>query len=101
MRSLMLPPALVLVLFCGCAAGGVPQAGARTGEPAADQARAGPVAAARANRRQPRIVYLPSLSQEEPAQRERRLARECRGLPNAGACLGHARARPRMAAGRR
>lgn len=27
---------------------------------------------------------------ETPAQRERRLLRECRGRPNAGACLGYA-----------
>lgn len=27
---------------------------------------------------------------ETPAQREKRLLRECRGLPNAGACLGYA-----------
>ncbi len=30
-------------------------------------------------------------SQETAAQRDRRLQRECKGLPNAGACLGYAR----------
>ncbi|MEH3087284.1 MAG: hypothetical protein PGN26_12310 [Xylophilus ampelinus] len=30
-------------------------------------------------------------SDETAAERDRRLARECRGLPNAGACLGYAR----------
>jgi len=30
-------------------------------------------------------------SGETPAQRDRRLLRECRGLPNAGACRGYAR----------
>lgn len=30
-------------------------------------------------------------SEEPAAARDRRLARECRGLPNAGACLGYAR----------
>ncbi|MCE1251360.1 MAG: hypothetical protein LWW82_11640 [Comamonadaceae bacterium] len=31
-----------------------------------------------------------SSSEESRAERERRLQRECRGLPNAGACLGYA-----------
>ena len=30
-------------------------------------------------------------SSETTAERDRRLQRECRGLPNAGACLGYAR----------
>ncbi|WP_353362287.1 hypothetical protein [Acidovorax sp. FG27] len=30
-------------------------------------------------------------SGETPAQRDRRLLRECKGLPNAGACRGYAR----------
>lgn len=30
-------------------------------------------------------------SGETTAERERRLTRECRGMPNAGACLGYAR----------
>jgi hypothetical protein len=30
-------------------------------------------------------------SDESSAERDRRLARECRGLPNAGACLGYTR----------
>ena len=29
-------------------------------------------------------------SQESSAERDRRLKRECKGLPNAGACLGYA-----------
>jgi len=32
-----------------------------------------------------------SSSDETRTQRERRLLRECRGMPNAGACLGYAR----------
>ncbi|WP_312835359.1 hypothetical protein [Comamonas sp.] len=31
-----------------------------------------------------------SSSAETPAERDRRLLRECQGLPNAGACLGYA-----------
>ena len=30
-------------------------------------------------------------SQETAAERDRRLYRECKGLPNAGACLGYTR----------
>ncbi len=41
--------------------------------------------------RQPtRVRILPSPSQESASQRERRLRQECRGRPNAGACLGYA-----------
>lgn len=35
--------------------------------------------------------FIPSASQESPRERERRLMRECKGRPNAGACLGYAR----------
>lgn len=45
--------------------------------------------------RKPKIVHLPSPSQESSAQRDRRLARECRSLPNAGACLGYGPSRRR------
>lgn len=90
--------AIALALLCCPAA-----AGARDRAPAAlhGESAAAPRTPARASRRQPRIVYLPSPSEESAAQRERRLARECRGLPNAGACLGHALARPRTASRRR
>ena len=30
-----------------------------------------------------------SSSEETKAERERRLTRECKGMPNAGACLGY------------
>lgn len=36
--------------------------------------------------KQPRIEKG---SGETPAERDRRLARECKGRPNAGACLGY------------
>lgn len=35
------------------------------------------------------VKFLPG-SQENEAARAKRLKRECRGRPNAGACLGHA-----------
>ncbi len=35
------------------------------------------------------VKFLPG-SQESDAARAQRLRRECRGRPNAGACLGHA-----------
>lgn len=34
--------------------------------------------------------YIKSPSEETRAERERRLKRECKGRPNAGACLGFA-----------
>lgn len=35
--------------------------------------------------------YIRSSSEESATQRDKRLKRECRGRPNAGACLGYAR----------
>ena len=37
-----------------------------------------------------KVTFIDSASSEKPAAREKRLKRECRGRPNAGACLGHA-----------
>jgi hypothetical protein len=34
--------------------------------------------------------FIPSASQESTRERERRLLRECKGRPNAGACSGFA-----------
>ena len=34
--------------------------------------------------------FIPSASQENTKERERRLLRECKGRPNAGACAGYA-----------
>ena len=43
------------------------------------------------NKRSQQIRVQPSQnnSAETPAQRDRRLYRECRGLPNSGACAGY------------
>ncbi len=35
-----------------------------------------------------RVSFIDAPSSETPAAREKRLKRECRGRPNAGACLG-------------
>jgi hypothetical protein len=35
------------------------------------------------------VKFIKNPNQETPADRERRLARECKGMPNAGACLGY------------
>lgn len=37
-----------------------------------------------------KVTFIDSASSEKPAAREKRLKRECRGRPNAGACLGRA-----------
>ena len=53
-------------------------------------AAAGPPA--KTERRPPaRVSFIEAPSSETPAAREKRLKRECRGRPNAGACLGHTR----------
>ena len=38
-----------------------------------------------------KVKPMQNNSGETTAERERRLTRECRGMPNAGACLGYAR----------
>ncbi len=38
-----------------------------------------------------KITYQRSPSEETPAQRDKRLKRECKGMHNAGACLGYTR----------
>jgi len=38
-----------------------------------------------------KITYHRSPSEETPAQRDKRLKRECKGMHNAGACLGYTR----------
>ncbi len=37
------------------------------------------------------VHFIDAPSGESPAARRARLKRECRGRPNAGACLGHTR----------
>lgn len=41
-----------------------------------------------------KIKHQRSTSEESTAERDRRLYRECRGRPNAGACLGYVHGRP-------
>ena len=38
-----------------------------------------------------KVSFVDTSSSESPAAREKRLKRECKGRPNAGACLGHTR----------
>ena len=38
-----------------------------------------------------KVTYQRSSSEESPAERDRRMTRECRGLHNAGACRGYTR----------
>ena len=38
-----------------------------------------------------KVKHQRSPSEESTAERDRRLYRECKGLPNAGACLGYTR----------
>lgn len=38
-----------------------------------------------------KVTYQRSTSEETPAQRDSRLRRECKGMHNAGACMGYTR----------
>jgi hypothetical protein len=38
-----------------------------------------------------KVTYQRSSSEETPAQRDRRMYRECKGMHNAGACRGYTR----------
>jgi len=38
-----------------------------------------------------KVTFIDSPSSETPAARKKRLKIECKGRPNAGACLGHTR----------
>ena len=76
--------ALALVLCASLSAAPPVQAkkrGAHPGHSAAPKQHA---------RKSSRATPTRSSSEESRAERERRLLRECRGLPNAGACLGYA-----------
>ena len=44
-----------------------------------------------ASPKQTKVKHQRSSSEESTAERDRRLYRECKGLPNAGACLGYAK----------
>jgi len=59
---------------------------------AAGSKKTQPGAAARPAPGKPgKLTFAPAPSHESAAAREKRLQRECRGRPNAGACLGHTR----------
>lgn len=38
-----------------------------------------------------KVSFIDAPSSEKPADRKKRLQRECKGRPNAGACLGYTR----------
>ena len=50
-----------------------------------------PSGAASSNKNLPgKVTFREAPSAEKPAERAKRLKRECKGRPNAGMCLGHA-----------
>lgn len=53
--------------------------------------KGGAKAAAHAASHKHKVKSQRSPSEESAAERDRRLYRECQGLPNAGACLGYAK----------
>jgi hypothetical protein len=60
---------------------GTPAGAAQTGVAAVPKASAPPATA----------TFIEAPSSETPAARKKRLRKECKGRPNAGACLGHTR----------
>lgn len=79
--------ALSLLGACGQASGAEGKKSGRSGSTAAPSAQAKQKGAIK-------IKHQRSPSEESTAERDRRLYRECRGRPNAGACLGYAHGRP-------
>ena len=79
--------ALAAALALGFGAAGDAQAAARRADPG--PAPAGCWWGPRGGLHCPR--HVKSSSEESATQRDKRLMRECRGRPNAGACLGYAR----------
>lgn len=55
---------------------------------AAAKSSASPPSSAAGKKPANRVTYRPSPSEETRRERERRLERECRNKPNAGACAG-------------
>jgi len=76
-------------LIAACVlSGALLAAPARAASPTADSASA---SAGQTPKKQNlrRGRYIKKFNQETPTERERRLKRECKGMPNAGACLGY------------
>ncbi len=59
-------------------------------QPAAASSKAQPGAAAPAKKLPGKVKFRDAPSAEKPADRAKRLKRECKGRPNAGMCMGHA-----------
>jgi hypothetical protein len=59
-------------------------------EPAASSPKSKPGAAASGKKLPDKVAFREAPSIEKPADRARRLKRECKGRPNAGMCLGYA-----------
>lgn len=59
-------------------------------EPATSGTKSKPAAGAAGKKTTGKVTFRDAPSAEKPAERARRLKRECKGRPNAGMCLGHA-----------
>lgn len=77
-------PILYASLWLACAQLGFAGGPAMASQTKKEQATASP------KKRISTPKFNPGSSQETPRDRERRLLRECKGRPNAGACLGFA-----------
>lgn len=75
-------PAHVAVLLIATALG--------AGQAGAADPKTKPGAASSGKKLPGKVTFREAPSAEKPAERTRRLQRECKGRPNAGMCLGHA-----------
>jgi hypothetical protein len=90
----------VVLLWWGCqvlaqsasSAEGIRQtpAAADVSGPEKSAKKSGKKSGKKPSQKSPAPKVLPSGSGETPAERASRLKRECKGLPNAGACTGYA-----------
>jgi hypothetical protein len=61
-----------------------------TAQAVAANPKSAPGAASSGKNQPGKVTFREAPSAEKPAERAKRLKRECKGRPNAGMCLGHA-----------
>lgn len=81
------------IAFIACVLGNATRADAKSEAQTHNQQASGggPETKKKKKKAASKVTYRASPSEETPAERERRMRRECKGRPNAGACLGYTR----------
>lgn len=83
------PASLCITAFAALTLSLLPATASHAKERASSQSKA-----AKKQSGQVKIKHIRSSSEESPAQRDRRLYRECQGRPNSGACAGYTQRPP-------